>query len=155
MKTLKRVIRLSLLCQAILLTASTCEVVNSWEEGCYSEKSHPNVRFINDSASDVWVEWNPRYPMEWTDSLFSGFQVQVIDSLNLMPLKSICWEGEFISVPFIRLFIFDEAYNSSIRDSASLSQHQDEHLVFKHWYTKEELNELNWTIHYPPLKTER
>lgn len=150
MKTTKRLTILFLFCMTILLTAFTCQSsVFSYEEGCYGEENHPNIYFINQSNQTVWLEWNPRYPMERTDSLFSGFQVRVQDTLNLMPLKSICWEGELRKIPFVRLFLFDAPYNSACNNPDSLRSFQAKHLIYMHWYTLDELKESNWRIFHP------
>lgn len=146
MKQIKRLTTLCLMSMTILLTAFTCEeVIRSNEYGC-GDYSHPNIYFVNQSSKPVWLEWNPRYPMDRTDSLFSGFQVKVKDSLNLMPLKSKCWEGELMNIPFVRIFLFDAPYYSVSNHPDSLRRFQEEHLIDMHWYTKEELDSLNWTI---------
>lgn len=146
MKQLKKLTTLCLLGMIILMTAFTCTYETfSYEYGC-GDYSHPNIYVVNQTGKPIWLEWNPRYPMDRADSLFSGFQVQVKDSLNLMPLKSKCWEGELMHIPFVRIFLFDAPYNSISNNPDSLRHFQDEHLIDMHWYTKEELDSLNWTI---------
>ena len=157
MKIIKTLTTLCVLSAAILLSAFSCvSEIYSYEKGCKYEYGillgHSDIRFFNHTGKTIWLEWNPRYPMERTDSLFSGFQVQIKDSLNLMPLKSECWEGEFRNIPFVRLFLFDAPYNSISNHPDSLRHFQDEHLIYMHWYTQNELDSLNWTIHYPVKK---
>lgn len=156
MKMMKALTTLCILSLAIILTAFSCgSVVYSYEKGCKYEYgkllSHSNILFVNRSDNPIWLEWNPHYPMVESDSLFSGFHVQIKDSFNLMPLKSRCWEGEFLNIPFLRIFLFDSPYNSTSNNPDSLLRFQKEHLLDMHWYTQRELDSLNWTIHYPPL----
>lgn len=159
MKIIETLTILCVLSIAILLTAFSCgSDIYSYEKGCQYEYGkligHPNIYLINQSGKSVYLEWNPRYPMDRADSLFSGFQVQVKDSLNLMPLKSKCWEGELMHIPFVRIFLFDAPYNSISNHPDSLRAFQNEHLVYQHWYTKKELDSLGWKIYYPPLEIE-
>ena len=150
MKFRKKTITLCSICISLILTATTCERHTfSFEEGCNNDNNHPNILFVNRSDNPIWLEWNPRYPMSESDSLFSGFQVRVKDTLNLMPLKSLCWEGELKKIPFVRIFLFDAPYNSISNHPDSLLRFQEEHLIDMHWYTRKELDSLNWTIHYP------
>jgi len=148
MKIAKVLTTLCVLSASILLTAFSCDSrIFSYE----CSAGHPNIQFINHTGKTIWLEWNPRYPMESSDSLFSGFQVRIKDSFNLMPLKSECWEGELRNIPFVRIFLFDAPYNSISNHPDSLLRFQEEHLIDMHWYTKKELDSLNWTIHYPPV----
>ena len=148
MKIVKVLTTLCVLSASILLTAFSC---NSRIFSYECSAGHPNIQFINHTDKTIWLEWNPRYPMESSDSLFSGFQIQVKDSMNLMPLKSECWERELRKIPFVRIFLFDVPYNSISNHPDSLRRYQDEHLIDMHWYTQKELDSLNWTIHYPPV----
>lgn len=154
MKSVNHLVTLLMLCLTIVFTAMTCETIYSHEIGCGDDDSHTNIYIINRSDQRIWLEWNPRYPMERSDSLFSGFQVEVKDSFNLMPLKSECWEGELRNIPFVRIFLFDASYNSISNHPDSLRAFQNEHLVYQHWYTKKELDSLGWKIYYPPLEIE-
>ena len=153
MNIIKTLTILCVLSIAILLTAFSCgSDIYSYEMGCKYEHGkllgHSDIQFINHTDKTIWLEWNPRYPMEKTDSLFSGFQVRVKDTLNLTPLKSECWEGEFLHIPFVRIFLFDAPYNSISNHPDSLRRFQDEHLIDTHWYTQKELESMNWMISY-------
>ena len=153
MKALKAFTTLCTLATAVFLTAFSCgSDIYSYEKGCKYEYGkllgHSDIQFINHTGKTIWLEWNPRYPMDRSDSLFSGFQVRIKDSLNLMPLKSECWEGEFLNIPFVRIFLFDAPYNSISNNPDSLQRFQEEHLIDMHWYTQKELDSLNWIIHY-------
>lgn len=156
MKTIRILITLCISGLFVILTAFSCESdTYSYTQGCEYEDGkllgHSAIHFVNNSDNPVWLEWNPRYPMSETDSLFSGFQVRIKnnDSFDLMPLKSECWEGELKKNPFVRIFLFDAPYNSISNNPDSLLRFQQEHLIDMHWYTKKELDSLNWTIHFP------
>lgn len=156
MKIIKYLSTLCILSLAIILTAFSCgSGIYSYEKGYKYEYGelvgHSDIQFVNHTGKTIWLEWNPRYPMESSDSLFLGFQVRIKDSFNLMPLKSECWEGELRNIPFVRIFLFDAPYNSISNHPDSLRHFQDEHLIYMHWYTQNELDSLNWTIHYPPV----
>lgn len=147
MKIVKHLFVLGLLCISL---AFTCEKhIFSYEEGCLGKDYHSDIHFVNNSESDIWLEWNP---MLLSDSLFSGIHVCVKDSMGLKPLNSMCWEGELRTIPFVRVLLFDAPYNSKNCHPDSLRKFQDKHLLYMHWYTEWELDSLGWEIHYPPVE---
>lgn len=118
----------------VLSSAMTCTQMADYEKE--GRNDHEAVTFYNHSSSNVWIEWNPYYPMSAEDSLFSGFQVIVRETFPIYPSRNLYWGNELKKVPFIRLMVFDALYTSESEHPDSLRKFQDEHLLYMHWYTK-------------------
>ena len=110
------------------------------------------------------------------DSLFYGIEEMVLPHSMKQLMHRLCpfWEGELYGQAIVednftyiaRIFIMDscapvdidmarEKYyrdlyqTDSIQVIEALKEFEKNHLLHKHWYTKKELDSINWTIVYP------
>ena len=110
------------------------------------------------------------------DSLFYGIDEMVLPHSMKQLMSRLCpfWEGELYGQTIVednftyiaRIFIMDsctsvdinmarEKYyrdlyqTDSIQVIEALKEFEKNHLLHKHWYTKKELDSINWTIVYP------
>jgi len=110
------------------------------------------------------------------DSLFYGIDEMVLPHSMKQLMSRLCpfWEGELYGRTIVednftyiaRVFIMDSCTSvdinmarikyyrdlyqtDSIQVIEALKKFEKNHLLHKHWYTKKELDSINWTIVYP------
>lgn len=159
----------------ILLCCLSCK-----EDVIYHYVDHPFIRIVNQSEDTLWVEMlNPReieyFKGEVMDSMFYGIDQMVLPN-STKQIKSEFypyWGGTLQGSTYIeensryvaRVIIMDACaptkiwhareaqYKAdSLRTIQMLKEFEQKHLLFKHWYAKEELNKTGWTIVYPQQK---
>ena len=111
-----------------------------------NEPVHRTINIINNSADSIKIEWDTNDYMDFADSLFSASQIIGPNSFAIRTF-SRQWDMHFARRASLRLFVFDKAY-SAPRDYGELGVYQNEHLILKKWYTKDELIEMDWRIIY-------
>lgn len=156
-----------------LLAAALC-CGFSCENTYLKEIENPYIRFVNQSDDTVWVEMLS--PYEITDYYYkesiedSFFYGETYWPTGPHTVRQIRMSQALVEEPYepfaVRIFVMD--YDSPINidharfdyykkqcgmDSLQVIQYLKEfeqnHLLYKHWYSKEELDSLNWTIVYP------
>lgn len=139
---------------------------------------HPYIRFVNQSDDTVWVEMlNPReitfnFKGTINDSLFYGVENIVLpnSTKQINSYYSPYWGGDIRGNVYVekdtayiaRVFVMDSCtptriwyarekyyHGDSLQVIQTLKKFEQNHLLYKHWFSKEELDCLNWTIVYP------
>lgn len=169
----KLIFKIMTLCM-VMLCCHACG-----EKSTFINIEHPFICFINQSDDTVWVEmknsreitFNFNRPIE--DSLFYGM-TQAIQPNSMAQMKAEYfpyWEeyhydGSYVkdTASFIaRVFVMDSCAPTNIKyalnhiyyesDSIqvinTLKEFEKKHLLLKKWYSREELDSMNWTIVYP------
>lgn len=169
----KLIFKIMTLCMAMLGCHSCVET------SAFIDIEHPFICFINQSDDTVWIEmknsreitFNFNRPIE--DSLFYGM-TQAIQPNSMAQMKAEYfpyWEeyhygGSYVkdTASFIaRVFVMDSCAPTNIKyalnhiyyesDSIqvinTLKEFEKKHLLLKKWYSREELDSMNWTIVYP------
>lgn len=162
---------------AITIACSLQSCLFDIDDFDYEQVEYPFILFVNQSTDSVWVEMMSPEDMTYqmnaplNDTLYYGWGEPVPPQSirQLTPWGYYRWDYAVKNNQgFVcRLFVMDAAapidfresfskkqeYDNSNYDSLTvrqmLSEFEQAHLLRRHWYTKEELDSLNWTIVYP------
>ena len=138
----------------------------------YHEYEHPFIRIVNQGNNAIWIEVLTPHGMEHSygaeaiaDTISYG------ESLEVAPYSMVLfgmdfWDSDEYEPFAARIFIADtcapinikaarekyyqELYNTdSLSVIQALQDFEKKHLLLKKWYSKKELDSLNWTIIFP------
>lgn len=138
----------------------------------YHDIEHPFICFVNQSDDTVWVEVLlpddfASYKGLLEDSIFYGLAYWNVKPHAMQQIWINHSSEESNYRPFAaRVFVMESESSININharfeyykkecglDSMQviqiLKEFEQKHLHYKHWYTKEELDNINWTIVYP------
>lgn len=169
----KLIFKIMTLCMAMLGCHSCVET------SAFIDIEHPFICFINQSDDTVWVEMKNSREITFTfnrpieDSLFYGM-TQAIQPSSMAQMKAEYfpyWEEYHHGDSYVkdtasiivRVFVMDSCAPTNIKyalnhiyyesDSVqvinTLKEFEKKHLLLKKWYSREELDSMNWTIVYP------
>ena len=161
-KMVKSFHKIIVLCMAILCCHGCGEDTNYWEI------ENPFIRFINQSDDTVWVEvlndkeFIHHFKGTINDTLPYGMDYNRVLPHSTEQIEAYYypyWKDVVDSLYTVRVFVSD-SYSSSTFweknfDSDSLQlieaakEFDKKHLLLKKWYSKKELDSINWTIVYP------
>lgn len=152
------------------ITAYICCCFLSCEpHNIHHEIENPFIRFVNQSDDTVWVEMLTHRELDYfspqvQDSIFYGID-QMIPPQSIRQSYASSnphWTGytqpKEESAFAARVFVMDSCapvniinYKNSNKESViqTLKSFEKNHLIFKHLYTKREIDSLNWTIVFP------
>lgn len=169
----KLIFKIMTLCMAMLC----CHACG--EKSTFINIEHPFICFINQSDDTVWIEMKNSREITFTfnrpieDSLFYGM-AQAIQPNSMAQMKAEYfpyWEEYHHGDSYVkdtasfiaRVFVMDSCAPTHIKyalnhiyyesDSVqvinTLKEFEKKHLLLKKWYSREELDSMNWTIVYP------
>lgn len=169
----KLIFKIMTLCMAMLGCHSCVET------SAFIDIEHPFICFINQSDDTVWVEMKNSREITFTfnrpieDSLFYGM-TQAIQPNSMAQMKAEYfpyWEEYHHGDSYVkdtasfiaRVFVMDSCAPTHIKyalnhiyyesDSVqvinTLKEFEKKHFLLKKWYSREELDSMNWTIVYP------
>lgn len=111
---------------------------------------HLYVTFINNSNAPVWVHIAPHVYDEGLETFQPGRfndYVEASDTLQIGSGSGFKWESSWHTGEMLVICVYSKSLNDKL-DSESYKEFEQKYLLEKKWYTKEELNNLKWIIHY-------
>lgn len=112
---------------------------------------HDFFYFINHSDDPVWV-FAASYNIIDFENFRPGsfdYNINAHDTLQIAPRDGRDWEGALYNGMRLVVCIYDKSLSAK-PESESYKEFAQKHLLKENWYTLEELNEMNWEIHYYP-----
>lgn len=128
---------------------------------------YPYLCFINESDDTIWTEiiaaqdMSGFYGRSNRDSFFYG-EVWEHSAVNPHSMKryEVLYEDSQMSEPFVFRIMFVDSFPTcysiryadnidSLKIVEDLKAFENNHLLYKRWYSKDDLDHMNWTIIYP------
>ena len=158
----KLIFRIMTLCMVMLCCHGCKEISNYWEI------ENPFIRFINQSDDTVWVEvlndkeFIHQFKGTINDSLSYGMDYNKVlpySTTQIAAYYNPYWKEVADSSYTVRVIVTDSYSGSSfweknfssdsLRWIEAAKEFEKKHLLQKKWYSKKQLDSMNWTIVYP------
>jgi hypothetical protein len=141
--------RFLFLAGALIMTfpffAFTCEE--------HVEGGHKRITFVNESDDLIHVIEIAKNNVAIDDTLFTckygGRLLQKGEEWLMEPTHNY-WETDFKNFSFIQIFVFSKQFDVDCDDEEKVREFSDKYLLKRYQLTKEDLDEMDWVITYPP-----
>lgn len=114
--------------------------------------AHDFFYFVNHSDVPVWIHAD-----SYSDDDSKDFKpippfdhyIEAHDTLEIAPSYGLDWEGILYKGMRLVVCVYDQSL-SARPESESYEEFKHKHLLQENWYTLDEINAMDWKIHYYP-----
>lgn len=112
--------------------------------------AHNFFYFINHSDAPVWIHiTSESRGTEHFKPSPIGYEIKAHDTLQVVPRNDVTWEDILYKDMNVVVSIYDRALSTK-PNSESNEEFSQQHLLEENWYTLDDMNAMNWEVHYYP-----